>query len=651
MSKCCINCNINFKDDVCYCPACGSRLQDPEDFTQPQERDSFFGKTIEGRYTVQEIIGRGGMGIAYRATQNSIDRSVALKLIHPHLTSEVDVVRRFFREAKIVSKLRHPNTVSLLDFGQTEDKLLFLVMEFLEGILLSEELKKGRFLPHRTLRILSQVCSAVHEAHESSIIHRDLKPDNIFLTQIGGDEFVKVFDFGIAKVLESSVITNRGQLMGTPSYMAPEQVRGKKISSKTDMYSVGVMMYEMLSGQKMFSGEDLAEVALMHLYQEPVSMDKLNPPVHLPTDVNNILYALLAKDPDNRPDSMKSLSKLMLKLSLDMERESVESILSVSVDLRAKDKPQEAVSEVTSASKENFFLEFDSEEIKLDEEIPEIVDVPNTSTPKVEGFSISVARDETNSHLPMTTVPSSSEFLVIPDEEDLDLLEDKVLVISKNQNIPATESYPEVVDDWEWPDKNYQQGKRRTLVFALLTLFFCIGGIWTYWSLTGKYNNNSTAKEISEQENNQGLADITENKIEVEDGISAVDYVPELSTTKLASRLPNLWQGYLELFKIQLEVSPSGARIRARNSKIKYDSNTAIIDLLTDPGPFELYLEKYKTKRISGVKLLLSGKTRFTLSRGRKIGKKTEKKTEKKTDTKTGDNSFFTDWEDEKKNK
>ena len=213
------------------------------------------GSEVDGRYRIIELIGEGGMGKVYLAEHVEIGKRVALKVLHPSYSRMPDLVERFRREARAASKIGHPNIVDVTDFGATADGSVYFVMEYLEGVELGSVIEReGALDVARALRITGQICRALSAAHREGIIHRDLKPENIFLiTRDGEADVVKVLDFGIAKTTEAEAarerrLTSPGMAMGTPEYMAPEQAAGRPADARTDIYSLGAIMYEMVTG-------------------------------------------------------------------------------------------------------------------------------------------------------------------------------------------------------------------------------------------------------------------------------------------------------------------------------------------------------------------------------------------------------------------
>jgi serine/threonine protein kinase len=237
------------------------------------------GDVLEGRYRIEEKLGEGGFGAVFRATQLNIDRKVAIKVVQPQLLAMGSGLERFLREAKVAQRLEHPNIVRMYDFGHTEDGTPYIAWELLKGKPLDAILEEGiPVAPSRVVRICLQVLKALMEAHAQGIVHRDIKPANIFLSEFSGEpDFVKVLDFGIAKALDvtednkSKALTMAGQIIGTPNYMAPEQVEGKAVGPGADLYSLGLVMAELLTGQAVFQGTGLA-VCAAQLSPEPVPL-------------------------------------------------------------------------------------------------------------------------------------------------------------------------------------------------------------------------------------------------------------------------------------------------------------------------------------------------------------------------------------------
>ncbi|MDY0060206.1 MAG: serine/threonine-protein kinase [Myxococcota bacterium] len=298
-----------------FCPVCGREFGEEVQFcTQDRtplvqarrdESEELVGQILLKRFEILSLIGQGGMGAVYRARQLSMQRDVAIKVLKQAIGQDPVAIKRFFKEAQAASQLNHPHTITVFDFGQTETGLLFIVMELLEGRSLAKAIRQdGPFPPSRAVGVLSQVCDALAEAHKQGIIHRDLKPDNIFLQdQEGSPDFVKVLDFGIAKVPSregESTLTAAGQIVGTPAYMSPEHAMGQALLPGSDLYSLGVILYEMLAGVAPFRASSPMGLMLAHL-NEPVPSVRAKEGLEVPEALDRMLQRTMAKRPDQRP--------------------------------------------------------------------------------------------------------------------------------------------------------------------------------------------------------------------------------------------------------------------------------------------------------------------------------------------------------------
>lgn len=269
-------------------------------------------RTVDGKYRIEQLLGRGGMGAVYRARDARLDRLVALKVVRAELLGDAEARRRFRREAQIVARLQHPAIVSVFDFGTFADGGAYLVMELVRGEDLRRVLQReGRLEPKRALAILSAVCGAIEAAHREGVLHRDLKPENILLP--GGDVEAKVLDFGVAKVIDdrqppaaeaATLLTAAGTIVGTPAYMAPEQLRGGPMDARTDVFSLGVIAFEMLTGELPFGRGSLAEVVLAHARGVP-------PIPGAAPALARAIRAALEPEPDRRPASPQALAHLL----------------------------------------------------------------------------------------------------------------------------------------------------------------------------------------------------------------------------------------------------------------------------------------------------------------------------------------------------
>jgi serine/threonine-protein kinase len=309
----CPSCGAAADDAARYCLECGHAFE-----AAAEPGDPWQGREIAGRYRLVRKLGEGGMGEVYVAEQLAMDRLVALKLLREGLADDPNTVERFKREARAASRLSHPNTIILHDFGVDHDGTFYLAMELLEGETLAEVLRREKRLrPERAMAMLVQICGSLEEAHAQGVVHRDLKPENIFLTRRGGHpDFVKVLDFGIAKVRARAAdapvetITRAGMIFGTPQYMSPEQIRGDELDARSDVYALGVMLYQMISGHLPFQAGTPVEMLTKHLHATPQPIGDVDA-AHRAAVARLEAVALraLSKDPDHRPSSAREFQE------------------------------------------------------------------------------------------------------------------------------------------------------------------------------------------------------------------------------------------------------------------------------------------------------------------------------------------------------
>jgi serine/threonine-protein kinase len=301
-----------------FCGSCGSRYADAD---AGAVVDVLVGQTINGTYLIQQKIGSGGMGDVYRAIHTKLESPVALKIVKPALLAHPAMVHRFEREARAASKLRHPNVVSVTDFGRSADGMLFMVMEYVAGRSLAQVIAEDAPLPEsRVVHIGAQILSALAEAHANHILHRDLKPENVMVEpRRGAPDSVKVLDFGIAKVLAiggpASTLTQAGLVCGTPGYMSPEQLRGGDIDGRSDLFSLGVVLYEMLTHKLPFDAQTPMEMLHRHL------SDSVLPPSQrggrpVSPVLERIVLQALSTARDERPESAEAMRDALLGAAL-----------------------------------------------------------------------------------------------------------------------------------------------------------------------------------------------------------------------------------------------------------------------------------------------------------------------------------------------
>jgi serine/threonine-protein kinase len=301
------------------CPACGSTydsslLYCTKDGQPLIASDPLIGQVLDERYRIEAVLGRGGMGVVYKATHIHIDTEYAVKVLNPELVSNQSAIERFRIEARAAGRIRHPNAIQVTDFGITTERIVYLVMELIDGISLRKLLEEEKYFDlRRAAHILSQTCGAVEAAHQSGVIHRDLKPDNIIITRAGADECVKVLDFGIAKLRDTSPLaqplaplTQAGMLIGTPEYMSPEQCRGQLLDPRSDVYSLGIILYEMLCGELPFNAFGTMEMVIKHLNEQARPLREIV--ASTPEGVERVVLRALEKDPARRQSSALELS-------------------------------------------------------------------------------------------------------------------------------------------------------------------------------------------------------------------------------------------------------------------------------------------------------------------------------------------------------
>jgi len=279
--------------------------------------DPFIGRDIlNGQFQILQKIGSGGMGAVYKALQRDMNRMVGVKILHPKLANRKDLVSRFRREARAMSQLTHPNTVKVFLYGELDDGSLYIIMEFLEGKNLNQTVRsEGPFPLERALPILVQACGALDEAHKAGIIHRDLKPENIFLVQSDTfRDYPKLLDFGLAKVGErqmrpgSIMLTQEGMVFGTPEFMSPEQAQGKPLTPASDVYSLAVILYEVLTGKLPFDAKSAMDFIQLHVVGKPIPLNQRVPGRTFPPLLEQIMDRALAKHAEARFASAAELA-------------------------------------------------------------------------------------------------------------------------------------------------------------------------------------------------------------------------------------------------------------------------------------------------------------------------------------------------------
>jgi serine/threonine protein kinase len=311
----CSKCGTAYGSTVRICVRDGTPL-----VSAPTD-NQYLGTLLDGKYRIDSFVSAGGMGSVYRALHVMLDKTVAVKVIKNELVTSDEVVARFQREARAASNLNHPNIVSIYDLGQTDDGTLYIAMEFIDGPSLKEVIRRdGPLAPRQCIDILQQVASALSSAHRKQIVHRDLKSDNLMLVAEGERPIVKLVDFGIAKTFDDSTqLTAAGYMLGTPHYMSPEQAAGKPVDHRADLYSLGVILYEMLAGQVPFGDTALTSMLVKLATEVPPPPSARRPDGHVPPALDAVAMRCLEKDPDRRFQSAEEFADALEHASTEID--------------------------------------------------------------------------------------------------------------------------------------------------------------------------------------------------------------------------------------------------------------------------------------------------------------------------------------------
>ncbi|MFK8000476.1 MAG: serine/threonine-protein kinase [Polyangiales bacterium] len=323
MAHACPQCQREYFEGETFCPFDGARLRDMQSVTtlMDQSADPLVGRLLDDRYRLHKVLGRGGAGTVFRAELETIGKPVAIKVLRKVDEDQDKAFARFEREARAASKLGEAHIIDIFDFGYTPDGFAFLVMELLQGEDLAELLARRGCIPlHEAIPLIAQCCQGLGAAHAAGIIHRDLKPENIFLKDRGAEgPLVKLVDFGLAKICDTEIggdparkLTTTGMIFGTPQYMSPEQCLSRPTDHRADIYAIGCILYELLTGQVPFDGETFMGVLNQHVCDPPPAMRVVNPDVVVPAAVEAVIYRCLDKEAGRRPQSMRELRDELL---------------------------------------------------------------------------------------------------------------------------------------------------------------------------------------------------------------------------------------------------------------------------------------------------------------------------------------------------
>jgi len=313
--KLCPVCSTEFPDDVKFCPNDGATLRSAAPLSD------LVGQVVADRYHVVKKLGEGGMGQVYLAEHVKMGRRSAIKVMNPSMVHDPDAVARFNREASNASRITHPNVCAIYDFGETPEGLIYLAMEYIEGEALTDLLERdGALKVPRAVHIFRQVADALQAAHDLGIVHRDLKPDNIMLTKNrGGADVVKVVDFGIAKAVSGDEsgqkVTKTGLVVGTPEFMSPEQLSGDKLDGRSDLYSLALVFYKMLTGQLPFKADTIQETMIKRLTDEPAKLAVTRPDLPFPAGLQEVLDNALARTPVERYQTVSKFGQDVVSIT------------------------------------------------------------------------------------------------------------------------------------------------------------------------------------------------------------------------------------------------------------------------------------------------------------------------------------------------
>ncbi|MBX9669118.1 MAG: protein kinase [Candidatus Obscuribacterales bacterium] len=345
--KYCLECHRKYTGIIAACPHDNSMLV-------PLAQDPLLGTKLAGKYEILEHLGTGGMGVVYKGRQDVMDRIVAIKMLQSHHLGDSMSVKRFQQEGRHTCKLNHPHIITVYDFGISQQTgQPYIVMDYLQGVALADVIRQeGQVKVDRALKLFMQAAEALGHAHKQGIIHRDLKPSNIILISYDGDkDFVKVVDFGVAQIMEDvstsenhQRLTQMGEVCGSPVYMSPEQCQGDKLDQRSDIYSMGIVMYETLTNRLPLIGRTMVETMRKQIEELPPPFSDARPDLYIPERVEQVVLKALAKNPEHRHQSMEHLLDELEQAIPRPGRSQVLRTAPIEVETSAKVPPTELIS-------------------------------------------------------------------------------------------------------------------------------------------------------------------------------------------------------------------------------------------------------------------------------------------------------------------